>query len=162
MRKLGWLCGALAVAVFVACTGPTINVNDVSKGGAEKSDKDKIQGTWVLEGFEVAGKKMTGDDLKNSIGEKKIVFSGDKTHTKGEQDKDEATFTLDSNANPHSIDITDTKGEKKGKTTKGIYAFDGADKLKIAMSMDDKGDRPNSFTTNKTSKAAVMYLKREK
>ena len=56
--------------------------------------------------------------------------------------------------------MTDTKGEKKGKKTKGIYSLDGEDTLKMAMPVDEKAERPTEFTTKKDSKHAVMTLRK--
>ena len=137
--KLGWFCGALAVVMFVACTGPTINVTNPDNK-TEKSDKDKIQGTWVVELMEVNGQKIPND----KAGDTKMVFSGDKVTLKGGPGKEkDAPFKLDSSKTPKTLEISPPAGETKAM--KAIYKFEG-EKLKLAMLMDDSDGFPTTFS----------------
>jgi len=133
--------------------------SDQKLGTKEKTDEDKIQGTWVVTSLEMQEKKFEGDDLKNMKMFKELVFSGDQIYSKVEVDKYEATFVLDARKTPKQIDLTETKGENKGKNYKGIYTFDGDDILKLAIG---ESDRPGGFKTEKDSKFGVVIHKREK
>ena len=130
--------------------------------GKSASDKDKLQGTWTIQSLEFGGKKFGGDDLKKMKMDKKMVVSGDKIYPMGEQDKEESTFVLDAGKTPKQMDLTDTKGEKKGKKTAAIYTFDGNDTLKLAFALGEGADRPTEFTAKEKTPVAVMVLKREK
>ena len=61
---------------------------------------------------------------------------------------------------PKTFDVTDTKGDDKGKSQKGIYTLDG-DKLTIAVSRP-LADRPTTFKTDLNSQFLVLTFKREK
>ncbi len=121
------------------------------KAAPGKSDRDRLQGTWLLIALEKGGAKVTDDEVKGM----KIVFAGDKitVHIKGEAK--EGTYKLNPDKNPKEIDI-DLKEKNIGE---GIYQLD-QDELKLAI--DDEGKRPTVFTTEDGKRHPVFLLKRQK
>ena len=152
MRKYIFGMAALALAALFGIA----NHSDGQGKAAQKSDKDKLQGTWSVVSIETAGKPVPDEFIKKA--EMKLVFAGDKATMKMAMgDEDQSTFTLDPTKSPKTIDVTSAKGKKM----KGIYTFDGDDKLTVAMSKDND-ERPTGFKTKEDSTFGVLVLKREK
>jgi RNA polymerase sigma-70 factor (ECF subfamily) len=114
---------------------------------ALKSDKTRIQGTWVVEFTEKDGFRGVGDWWV--IRADKIVLF---RRGVGEDDVDgEATYVLDPTKTPKAIDLTPDRGPAKGKTLSGIYELEG-DRLKVCFvtpeAEEEKGKgRPTQFAT---------------
>jgi len=123
----------------------------------EKTDKDKLQGTWQSVSAEQNGKEQ--DDAK----EYKMIFEGDTFSVKrGDQVAFKGTFKLDPSKKPKTFDLTFTEGpdDLKGKTSPGIYELDG-DNFKFCAPEPGTTDRPKEFKTAGT-KNFMVQLKREK
>jgi len=121
----------------------------------DKSDKDKLQGTWVLAGVEIDGKPI---DIPKDSPEMTFTFKDDKATMKEDKKIEEGTYKLDEKKNPKEIDIIHPKKDnpKEMETEKWIYKLDG-DTLKLATSgKGPSGSRPKNFDEN------VMILKRKK
>jgi uncharacterized protein (TIGR03067 family)/prepilin-type processing-associated H-X9-DG protein len=128
----------------------------IKKAGKEespargKTDKDRIQGTWVLSEGVKGGKPAPAD----IVGNLKISFKGDKValSVKGDSNKD-AEYKIDETKKPKQIDIT-----IMGKTATGIYELD-KDTLKICIS-EDGNERPKEFK-GEAAAHTYMVFKRE-
>jgi len=130
---------------------------------ASKTDKEKIQGTWIVVSFktwDAEGKEVKGeqfDNLAQLIKEKKlkVVFSGEKiTFSGGGDEMDSFNYKLNSTTKPKTIDTAADK-----ETRKGIYVLDGKE-LRLCFETrkfqrsfpEDKepkaipGARPKDFT----------------
>ena len=149
MAALG-LVGLLGSAASAGNQGAGDNKEQAQK--TQRSDRDKILGTWVVVAMEAAGKKLPEETIK----EKTMVITAEKMLAKqvGRPDE-EFHYKLDVMKNPRAIDLKD-----KNKTMPGIYAFEGDDTLKICLSQDN--DRPSEFITKESSKNVLVTLRRAK
>jgi uncharacterized protein (TIGR03067 family) len=125
----------------------------------KQSDKDNLQGTWVLVLAEFGGMKIEPPKGKETL----FTFKGDKVTTTGDPgEKDvEGTFKLDENKKPKEIDLVVPKQDKpkETETMKGIYQLDG-DTLKMATpEAGPSGPRPTSFDGKEV---VVTTFKRKK
>ncbi|HMF19869.1 MAG TPA: TIGR03067 domain-containing protein [Gemmataceae bacterium] len=121
-----------------------------AKGG------DAIQGTWLPEAAELAG-KVFSDKVRKTI---KLVVKGDKyTVTVGDK-IDKGTAKLNPSAKPKELDIIGTDGPNKGRTILAIYERNG-DTLRICYDLGGK-NRPTEFKTREGSKLFLVTYKREK
>jgi uncharacterized protein (TIGR03067 family) len=131
----------LTAATLVGCLAIQSQGSAQDKGA--KTDKDKLQGTWVAVSAEAGGMKFDFPKDMQTV----FTFSGDKLTLKDMGKKEETgTFKIDEKKNPKEIDMTTPKVEnpKETETVKGIYQLDG-DTLKIAFRADPAADRPNAF-----------------
>ncbi len=95
-------------------------------------DLKKLEGTWTTPASD--GGKAT------------YTFKGDKLKVVAPTRTYEITVDIDSDANPDkTIDfkIDEAPDDAKGKTSKGIYKFDGEDKL--IWCFRPEGDRPSKY-----------------
>jgi RNA polymerase sigma factor (sigma-70 family) len=115
----------------------------------KKSDKDKLQGTWVAVSAEGKGAKIDDPKLKST----KMTFDGDKV-TIVPLMEDKLTYTLDPDKKPKEMDITTDKGVK----LLTIYELEGG-KLKWHFVKEDP--RPSNFDTSK-SKGVIIVFERQK
>jgi uncharacterized protein (TIGR03067 family) len=135
-------------------------------------DKKKVEGTWMVVGFEDAGRKWEDDVLKAS-GFRFELKDGKLTFTIKTADPMKSKETVDS-ASYKLVDKTDEKGaaykgfdttkdkdgkDDKGVYEKGIYKFDG-DKLMLCIAPPGK-DRPNTFDPKGTPNR-LFILERDK
>jgi len=143
MRKTGRLFAAalLLVAGLVGCDS--------------KTDKESLQGNWVLTGMSAGGKTMPVNDGQSVV----FSFSGDKLTTQETgKPAEESSFKIDPNQSPKHINLA------KGKDMDdGIYALEG-DTLKIAFNFQAGGPgkaspRPTSF---EDKGVMTLNFKREK
>jgi uncharacterized protein (TIGR03067 family) len=148
--------------------------------GCGKSDKDAIQGAWVVESAERNGKQAAPEEIKD----KKLVFTADKIMFEEGKEKKEESYKLDPNDKPGTIDVTVTieyksfgkvggtigggkapqiEPEEKvvkreTKTAKGIYSLEGG-KLKLCLG-DPDGERPSDFSSK--GERMLIVLQRAK
>ncbi len=123
---------------------------------ADARDADTIEGTWLPEKAELAGKKFP-DQARKSI---KLVVKGDKYTVTVGKAVDKGTIKLDPRAKPKTLEITGTEGPNKGKTIKGIYERKG-DTLQICYDLSGKS-HPKEFKTREDTKLFLVTYKREK
>ena len=92
----------------------------------------------------------------------RVLFAGDKLSMKDSDQaaREVATFKLDPAAKVKAIDLMLTSGPEKGKTSLGIYAWDG-DNLKLCIAKPGS-DRPTEFATKTGSEQLLLVLKKEK
>ena len=109
----------VAVLVLVLLAGAMAARGEDGKGS---EDQKKMQGEWTA---------------PSADGEKTVyTFKDDKLTVKAPSRTYEITVTLDAAAKPEkTIDLKIDKApdDAKGKTSKGIYKFDGDDKLVICV-----------------------------
>jgi uncharacterized protein (TIGR03067 family) len=119
-------------------------------------DSDTIDGTWLPEKAELAGKPLP-DEVRKSI--KLVVKDGKYTVTVG-KGIDKGTVKLDPKAKPKALDITGTEGPNKGKTILAIYERDG-DTLRVCYDLGGKS-RPTEFKSREGTKLYLVTYKRDK
>jgi uncharacterized protein (TIGR03067 family) len=144
--KARWLiiaAGGLLIATYiVTCT---------RKEKPLMSDQEHIQGTWVLLSAKRNG-KATPDEVARHI---RLVFDGDKLHTKNRDRVTEARFRLNPDTKPSEIDL-----DMDGQIGHGIYVLEG-DSLKIVHG--EVGDaRPTEFAAPAGSGLTLLVLRHDK
>ena len=122
-----------------------------AKGTQTKSDKDAIQGTWIVVAGEAGGAPVPA----NALPKMSYVFAGDKYTFREGTLKTEASFTLNPAKKTKQIDVK----MKDGFTQLGIYELWG-DELKICLNSGNKR-RPDSFATTVENINETHFLKRK-
>jgi RNA polymerase sigma-70 factor (ECF subfamily) len=150
----------LALAVIVAGAGAFTYHLLAGETAAEKTDKDNIQGMWKVvsakeNGAEVGGDE--GDRIKSATW--KITADKITVTVKGEDRV--ATYKLDAEAKPKTIDIVYNRPGQDDEVIMGIYKLEG-DKLTICGGRANKTERPTEFESKEDSGIVLMVLKREK
>ena len=130
---------------------------DAPKDDAKK-EQDKFQGTWKPVSAERNGEKAAPEAVEKL----RVLFAGDKLSMKDSDQaaREVATFKLDPAAKVKTIDLMLTSGPEKGKTSLGIYAWDG-DNMKLCIAKPGS-DRPTEFGTKAGSDQLLLVLKKEK
>jgi uncharacterized protein (TIGR03067 family) len=117
----------------------------------QPSDKDRLQGTWVADSAEFAGRPLSADHAKKTI----LVFAGGQIRfTMPDGKIERGIFKLDSAVTPKEIDVID-ETEQKGLL--GIYRFDG-DQLVVCMGQDRV--RPKEFKSQPGVSSLLLVLRR--
>jgi uncharacterized protein (TIGR03067 family) len=121
-----------------------------------RKELEKLQGTWLFDSYEEAGKKMPAEELK----EKRIFFGASQFIVKnGEELVQVGTLKLDPVDGHRDFDATVAAGPNKGNTMLGIYSLKG-DTLKVCV--DPEGnDRPKEFKTTADSGFHLAVYKRQ-
>jgi uncharacterized protein (TIGR03067 family) len=165
MRKL--ILPVLAVALTVAGALPAVPNKPAKKGKADK-DVDKLKGTWTIVALEMNGQQILDQkQVLAGLKEFKIIITADKMIShQGNQVKSQSSYKIDSAKKPKQIDSTSLDGPQKGRTSLGIYEWQG-DNLKIGHFMAGKTGsaskkRPTSFDSKDNPGLAVIVLKRVK
>src|SRR5262249_23119318 len=120
----------------------------------KKTDKEKLQGTWVAVSAEHKGNKIDGQELKNKP--TTMTFDGDKV-TILPLKEEPCPYTLDPGKTPKELDI-DVGDGKKDVKLQTIYEFEG-DKLKWHWVKD--GTRPSDFDTTKSNGVVIIFEKKK-
>jgi uncharacterized protein (TIGR03067 family) len=134
-----------------------------SDAGTGGKAHDRIQGTWVLTRWELNPKEAK--DAPKTPPVITWIFQGEKVkNVEKAKTVSESTFKLDPTQSPAQIDIVITavaENDKQlvGKTTKGIYIFEG-ETLKLCLG-ETGGDRPAKFSTEGKG-YRILYLTRPK
>ena len=103
----------------------------------DKALKD-LEGSYKVLVLEKAG-KTAPKDLIDSVS---ISIKGDALTINFKDEKKSAKIKADNSKTPHTLDITPTDGEEKGKTFPGIYKIE---KNEVTFVFVEKGDRPKEF-----------------
>lgn len=122
----------LVLVALASAVAGAREVDDAGKDGKTSEDRQKMQGEWTTPAE--GGESVV------------YTFKDDKLSVKAPSRSYEITVTLDDAAKPEkSVDmkIDEAPEDAKGKTSKGIYKFDGDDKLVICFR--PTGDRPTKF-----------------
>jgi len=117
------------------------------------TEKEQIQGTWVLTALERDGKVVPKAKLGSA--HIKLVFRGDNVTFEYPDHTELGTYKLDTTTNPKTIDVV-----TELDTSKGIYRLEG-DNLKIC-GVSTGEERPAEFTTKPGTKQVLFVLKRQK
>jgi RNA polymerase sigma factor (sigma-70 family) len=167
LARLRWTTLYLLIALLVSGTGALAYQRLGQQSSAAdqpasedrrppKTDRDKLQGTWLLTAWEHEGVKKTPDQ-----GRVKIVIQGDLLAFIEDNREEAVTFTLDASKNPKAIRFFDARPDSAGKlVARGIYAVDG-DELKLCYDKIKEGAVPTEFTAKKGSGFHLYIAKRE-
>jgi RNA polymerase sigma factor (sigma-70 family) len=120
----------------------------------KKTDKDKLQGTWVAVSAERNGAKVDGDDP--GVKSTRFTFDGDKV-TMSPLKEGPCPYTLDPDKSPREMDIDVGDGKKDVKLLT-IYKFEGG-RLKWHWIKD--GPRPSDFDTSKSKGVVIVFEKKK-
>jgi len=151
-----WIGISAGLNVLMATT---LIAADPSKQDSPKKDSDRIQGTWRVVALETDGKQSPPE----IVARLKFVFQEDTlTITIGEPGFTNFIYKLNSVIKPAGFDLTPADGPYKGQTQKGIYSFDGEDRLKICFAIATADKSPNEFTAKAKSGQAMYSLERVK
>jgi uncharacterized protein (TIGR03067 family) len=153
------MCG-VAVLVIVSLF-PAVRsqaADGDAKEEAVAKDLQAFKGTWRMSYREEDGKKTSEEEIKDFIGTSD--GSGTFTVRRGGKLFAEATVKLDPAANPKTVDVTFTEGERKGKTVLGIYEME-ADAFRVCVALPGD-DRPAAFCAASGSGHTVVVYRREK
>ena len=121
----------------------------------KKSDKEKLQGSWVPVAAVTGGIERSEQEIKdkNFV----MVFTGDKvTIPAKDVTKQEVTYKLDPSQKPKHIDFL----MPEDKLAKGIYLLEG-DTLTVCVSEKENDERPKEFESKQGSNVVLMKLKRK-
>ncbi|HXG10193.1 MAG TPA: TIGR03067 domain-containing protein [Gemmataceae bacterium] len=122
----------------------------------DRRDLDRLQGTWRVVSLVADGKPVPAE----AIARARFVFQGKKLMTQeGDKKISEGFVRLDSRRKPATIEISPEWLPERGKTTRGIYAFEG-DVLKLVLSPVGE-EPPAAFASPIGSGHAFFTLKRE-
>jgi uncharacterized protein (TIGR03067 family) len=105
---------------------------------AEKTDRDRIQGVWVIIKAEQEGDDLT-EFVKNNPST--MTYEGDKYTFRLGAEVERGQFRLDPQAKIPALDYTITEGDQKGKRRLGIYRLDG-DTLTICLAKEGTAIHP--------------------
>jgi uncharacterized protein (TIGR03067 family) len=126
-----------------------------SQDQAEKTDKEQLQGTWIMVSVEKDGKKVETPADKQTL----MTFTGDKATFKSEKRNDDGTFKIDAAKKPKEIDLINPKADNKEmETIRAIYELTG-DTLRMAFPAKREAARPASFDAKEI---VILTLKRNK
>jgi RNA polymerase sigma factor (sigma-70 family) len=122
------------------------------KAGGKQTDAERILGTWVfVDGFS-NGNKMPAEFIAAA----RMVFAKDGGMSmKILSEEKGGSFKI---VEPGKIDLN--AFEKKD--AKGIYKFDGNDKLSLCFTEVNEAKRPTEFSGDKDSGQVLMVLRRAK
>jgi uncharacterized protein (TIGR03067 family) len=117
------------------------------------SDKDKLQGAWVLTALEREGKPVPKAQLGNL--RVKMIFSDHHVTFEYPDHTERGTYTLENTQEVKTIDVV-----TELDTSRGIYRLEG-DSLKIC-GVPNGEERPTEFATRPGTKQVLFVLQRQK
>jgi len=119
------------------------------------SDKEMIQGTWVVVSVEEAGQWRSGE-----VGLKAVFTTDTLTFQRDKQDPMQMKYKLDSTQKPKAIDTTHEIDLGKLILQLGVYSLDG-DTLKLRLESAGK-PRPDKLETKAKDTSVLFVAKRAK
>jgi RNA polymerase sigma factor (sigma-70 family) len=146
----GWVSYRLRAAERHPEAGPDVETPPPAVVILEKSDKEKLQGTWVALSIERGGVK----DLDPKINDYQLVFARDRVTHRSKKGETEGPFRLDPSKKPKAIDME----FNEGAVTEAIYELDG-DRLKV--SWPKPGGRPTGFDTSENPFAILFVFEKK-
>jgi uncharacterized protein (TIGR03067 family) len=151
--RVRWLT-TLAMAIVI--TGSVRPVPAGDKGDAVARDMKLLQGNWTLESFVANGKDVPAEKIQKI----KLTIKGDRYLVDFGKQKMELKFTIDPTRKPKTMDLINTKDDKK-TVTPGIYEITG-DTLRICRGTETGQARPTEFAAKEGSKLALSVYRRDK
>ena len=132
--------------------GGTSSTTTDAKGG--KDDLKKLEGNWQMAEMELEGSPSDrAAKMKVVIDDGKFTFYYDDREVASDR------VSLDSSADPRTIDLKGIRGSGAGRIKLGVYRLsDDGNKLEICLSQ--AGDkRPSKFTTKPgVGKGSILYV----
>jgi RNA polymerase sigma factor (sigma-70 family) len=128
-------------------------------GQKPRTDKDKLQGTWLLVSAIVEGEDRA-EGVKREA--QKNIFKGDEfTIQRADQpgNRPKVKYTLDPSKKPKTIDIVPGAGPDKGKTVPAIYKLE--DETLTLCEGEVGKDRPTEFSSTAANRWILLVFKRE-
>jgi uncharacterized protein (TIGR03067 family) len=119
----------------------------------KKSDKDRLQGTWVFSGVEAKNEALKSD-MFEQLKDQKLTFKDD-TFISSKHDADKATFKIDAGKKPATLDV-EVAGANK-ETLLLLYQFKDDNTLQICLLQ--RHERPKDFSTD--DHQIIITLKRQ-
>jgi RNA polymerase sigma factor (sigma-70 family) len=127
---------------------------------AAKSDKERLEGTWIVDAAVVDGDKTEnnpGVDYGEVGKGAKWVFAGDKLTVKAAFRGDrKLTYRLDPDSDPKAIDLVDSQAG----ALLGIYRLEDDTLTVCAAAPGKDSKRPTKFTSERESRVSLLTLKR--
>ena len=125
---------------------------------AEEKKPESADGVWVVTSIEFAGTKISAEDLKKTP--TTVTLKGDKWTVKMGDKVSSGTSKVDLTKKPAEIDTTETEGDNKGQSMKGIMEIKG-DMMKVCFDGSGKA-RPKEFSTKDKPTYMLIEYKRMK
>lgn len=113
-----------------------------------------LEGTWAVEALEVDGAQLPPEALSTS----QLLLDGDRFRFESPESNYEGVFTIDVEAEPHTIDIDFVEGPEAGRTNHGIFRVDG-DELLLCLDVNGR-PAPRLFSAPMGSGHACERLRR--
>ena len=143
----------MAAGLLLASFGPRSDAGD--KDDAVKKDMKLLEGTWLMQSFEINGEALDADKVKSIT----VTIKGDRYSVDLGGKSFELTFKIDPTKKPKAIDFTIAKDDKKA-VTHGIYEV-SADTFKVCRTTEAGKDRPTAFA-GKEGMAYAVYKRQGK
>jgi RNA polymerase sigma factor (sigma-70 family) len=132
------------------------------EAGKAQTDRERLQGTWLVVGAEEQGEKVSEKALKEAK-ETFVVKGETMTYCRDGTAQVTMKIRLDPGKMPTTVDLEFTDGKEKGYKNHAIYRLDG-DTLRLRMNDKFGGnsvnERPASFSTTEGKEAVLFILKR--
>jgi len=119
---------------------------------ADEKDLKELEGTYSVTALEVPGRPAD----KELIQMFKIAFKGENLSIVIGTEEKKAKIKADASVQPHTLDITPSEGDEKGKTFLAIYKIE---KGGLTLAYTPKGERPKEFKSD--GDVILMKLKKE-
>jgi uncharacterized protein (TIGR03067 family) len=141
------MCALSVLSLALAGEGPEKQVKD---------DLAKLEGTWELVSYEIAGEKLAPENVQQLP---KITFKGrDYSWSDGET----GTITdIDPSKKPKTIEYKFTSGDLKNTIQLAIYEIDG-DTFKDCIAPPGAAAYPKDFSTNADNGQTLITYRRMK
>ena len=137
---------------------------DTVKTEVAKSDKELLQGAWVLFAGARDGKVLTPEEFQRNEPEPliRLVFSGDSCEIEIQMDEEttkviKVRFVLEATREPKRIDFLRKKDEGNPH---GIYTVD-KDEFRLCY-CNRPGERPSGFNTKADPDVEMLIFRRQK
>jgi uncharacterized protein (TIGR03067 family) len=126
-----------------------------------QTDKDQLQGTWLLTSVEIDQKPIPMESLTDGkvvlVGT--LVIRGERYSFSLGKNRLEMTYQLNPDTTPKAIDLTVLEGPQKGKTYRAIYRLD-KDTYTVCRHVEPDRERPTEFRTRPDSGLMLVVWKR--